>query len=101
MKRLQSLGFVLLALPLLAYPFVMLANVMSLAGEKTAVDNSLLWWAMHGFVLLTSSYPISYVCGFISARKSNFKSFKGIIYPLAHMSLIVLFFYLWSFFQNN
>ncbi len=88
--------FVALGIPLLAYPFVLLANLMSLAGHRTGDEAFWKQFIVYGFLLLTTTYPISYLYGFISARKTKFEGYYYLLYPLIHLLLILLFFHLWS-----
>ena len=66
--RVAAIGLLILcALPLLIYPFLLLANVMSFAG--TATGNELLsqWLISRAFLLGSTIYPIVYlVCAIIS-----------------------------------
>jgi hypothetical protein len=70
MKGLLVIG----ALPLLIYPFVALASVMSLAGHTDGKEPGLLMAVARGFQITSLLYPVVYVgalVGAVSLRKTK------------------------------
>lgn len=64
--HLTILGLILLAIPALLWPFIMMANIMSLAALAQAnYEPSPSNILMGGFLLLTSTYPLFYLAGAI------------------------------------
>jgi hypothetical protein len=55
------------ALPLPVYPFVLLADVMSLAGERSGKDPLLLTVVSRSFQLGSMAYPLVYVPCLVAA----------------------------------
>ena len=84
---------ILLSLPLIAYPFVLLANVMSLAGEKTANTPFIETLTFYGFLTLTTLYPLSVIISWVFIKRNNFAI---TLIPLLHLLLCVVLFYLCS-----
>lgn len=59
-----NIGFILFVLggiPLLIYPFVLLANIMSLAAEGAANEKFLIQFVMKTFMFISASYPFTYI----------------------------------------
>ena len=93
MKNKKTLIYILLGLPLIIYPFILLANVMSAAGfpSKTSEFKLLV---VNGFLWTSSFYPISYILSllpFIRRRK------YGFLLPLIHIIIVIVFFILWTY----
>ncbi|MDY0168588.1 MAG: hypothetical protein RBS80_18715 [Thermoguttaceae bacterium] len=59
------------ALPLLIYPFVLLASVMSLAGHRSGNEPALLVLVIKSFLLGSIAYPLVYlVCLALAVAKA-------------------------------
>ncbi|CAM4518520.1 hypothetical protein PATY110618_28310 [Paenibacillus typhae] len=98
--------FVLGALPLFIYPFVLLANIMSLAGSWSGQEESILIAIVLLFIILTSSYPITYIICLVLYLIKKFKNkakngavlvTKLPLLPLIHLVLAILVGCLWWF----
>jgi hypothetical protein len=67
MKTLATILNILGALPLLLYPFVVLANLMSLAGHRNGTESKLLITVVYAFLFGSLAYPLVYlVCRALS-----------------------------------
>jgi hypothetical protein len=89
----KKISYILLALPLLIYPFILLANVMSTAGfpGKTTVVKLVV---VKGFLWLSTLYPISYIIALLPwVRGKKY----GVLLPLVHLLLTILFFIAWMY----
>ena len=100
---LPKLIIVIEGLPLLIYPFVLLANLMHLASFGN-VDLPPLMRVVFIilFVLLSSAYPVSYVLSllFVFRRESRFKLWVSLV-PGVHILLTVLLFYFNLFLEQK
>ena len=93
-KRIISiLLFILSGIPLCIYPFVMIANLMQLAGEWAGNESVSSIIVMCLFILATSLYPATYFLSIFLYRESDKKLFPATI-PLLHMFIIVVLFYI-------
>jgi hypothetical protein len=96
MKKLfEILALVLLGLPLIIYPFVLLANAMSMFGHRspnTPISEMIFPFL---FMISTTLYPGSYILGWIFyIRKKNAKFIQ---LPFLHLVFCLLLFVLWNF----
>lgn len=83
--------FVVGGLPLIVYPFVLIANAMSLAGFMEGNINYVLFTCALLFVVATSTYPLTYIACLVAFfRKGNRKILTALI-PLLHILVAVLF----------
>jgi len=83
----------ILSLPLLAYPFVLLANVMSLAGEKVKGTPFIVTLIFYGFLFFSTLYPLSVIVSWAFIKRNDFRI---TLIPLLHLLVCGLLFYLWS-----
>lgn len=71
MRRVARHYWILLivsALPLLIYPFVLLANIMSLAAPRSSTPVPMMQWVMaNAFLWSSTLYPIVYLACLIAA----------------------------------
>ncbi len=97
-KPLVYLLFVLEGLPLLIYPFVLLANLMALAAHRTGNESVFLITIVFLFISMSSAYPLSYLYAINHYRISrNTHVNKWILFiPLFHIIIVVLLGFLWS-----
>src|SRR6187402_1128078 len=85
-------------LPLIAYPFVLFANLMSLIAERPKEPLPLsTTLPFYGFLLGTIAYPVVYfVCGAIGWNKASWGSAKATVFwaiaPLLYLLLLVALF---------
>ena len=89
----ERLILVLEGLPLIIYPFVLLANVMQLASLGSGNLNAISIAFMILFLVLSTAYPITYfLCfWFVFKRESKFKLWISLI-PGFHILLTILLF---------
>ena len=83
----------LLLIPLAVYPFVLLANVMSFAGEKVEGTPFIATVTFYGFLIFSTLYPVSVIVSWKYIKRNNFAI---TLIPLLHLVVCVLLFYLWS-----
>ena len=82
-------------LPLLIYPFILMANIMSIAGHRSTPPPPILQQlAAHAFLWGSTLYPIVYL-GFASAaiaasrRGKSDKAVNMSLLPLVYLILVV------------
>ncbi|SMG16956.1 hypothetical protein SAMN03080602_00932 [Arenibacter troitsensis] len=83
----------MLGLPLLIYPFVLLANIMSAVAEPSNTSD-FKKIIVQGFLLTSSLYPVSY---FLSLLPFIRKRKYGFVISLIHLFLILVLFTLWNY----
>lgn len=91
---------ILAGLPLLVYPFLLLANVMSLAGERTPGDGK-AWLASRLFLWSSTAYPLVFMACFALAwaaqgRGDGKRALALSVLPLAYLLLVALLFINWQ-----
>ena len=80
----------------MVYPFVIMANAMSLAGFEFINGNPILKICILLFVLASSTYPLTYItCLIFYSRRGIRKNMIPII-PLLHIFVVVLLGYIWG-----
>jgi len=89
------------ALPLLIYPFVLLANMMALAGHRSGHEPVILLLIAFAFVLGTTAYPVVYILCVVAAVAcvKKARGAPAVAYsaaPLAYLALMVGLAALWS-----
>ncbi|RXT03945.1 hypothetical protein [Ammoniphilus sp. CFH 90114] len=99
MKRnlVSNLLFLLGAIPLLFTPFILMANIMSIAGERTGEEGALLLFVVYSFIVVSSTYFLTYLGCLIYrfTRKGKEKPMLLAVIPLVHLGLAVILFNLW------
>ena len=100
MKTFSIIALVLGGLPLLAYPFVLLADVMSLAATQTGKDSSTLMMVARAFQWTSLAYPVVYLpCVAIACillKKACEKAALGFsLAPLGYLVVVVALFFAW------
>jgi hypothetical protein len=89
------------AVPLLVYPFILIANIMSFAGTQGSAPVSASQWIMSkAFLWSATLYPVVYIGCLISAivysrSGDGAMAFKLAAAPLAHGGLCVLLLFGW------
>lgn len=103
MKKLKRTLCVLLlvmeGIPLLLYPLVLIADIMTFAGEGTWKENILLSVIVITFLAVSSSYPLTYVLSVIyyfKKHKRNCGNMWVPVAPLIHLGIFALLYYFWS-----
>lgn len=79
------------ALPLLLYPFVLLANVMSLAGPRTGAEPLGQTLVSFAFLGATTAYPLAYLLFLVLSvvRLKQGRLQPALIWSLAPMGYLV------------
>jgi hypothetical protein len=93
MRAATITALVLGGLPLVAYPFVLVASVMGLAGHRTGNE---VWWEValaNTFYLGTIAYPVVYGAGLVVAlvmrkRERARAAFVAGVAPIAFLVLL-------------
>jgi len=88
-KIITIVGFI----PLVIYPFVLLANVMSFAGERSANTTMFNTIISYIFIILSTLYPISIL---ISWKFNPSNKLIIALLPLFHLIMCGIQFYIWS-----
>lgn len=90
--------------PLLIYPFILLANVMSLAGTKSSTPVPLMQTLIaNAFLWSSTLYPLVYIgCGIAAivcaSGGHSAAAFKLSVVPLLYVVLCVLLMFAWMSF---
>lgn len=87
--------FIIGAVPLVIYPVIMIANVMSLAGEPSGNETGLLIVVSRLALTVSSAYPLTYVLCFVIARNSSKRILLSLV-PIIHLVAAVLLFLCWQ-----
>lgn len=100
MRILAIILLVLSAIPLIVYPAVLLAGVMSIAGETTGNPSVALVVASKLSVIGSLLYPgvfFGAVVGFVALEKMKKHKVQVFVsgIPLFYLGVVVLLFYLW------
>lgn len=91
-----SWHFIVTALPLLIYPFVFIASIMSLAGGLTGEESFLLIVSAQLFLWTSLCYPLVYGVAMLGAIITDNKARKRWIYlPYWYLMSCIMFFILW------
>lgn len=91
-KTKKTLGHVLLTfgkLPFLIYPFVLLANVMQIAGWEYNEVSVITKICTYVFLFFSSSYPLTYIICYWFFNKSKEKIMIPLM-PFVHIFITVL-----------
>ncbi len=89
-------------IPLIVYPFVLLANVMSLAGHQSAEPcPPALLVASQGFLWSSTLYPVVYVVCARTALAMSRKMKTGLalllaLLPIVYLGIVAAFFAAWA-----
>jgi hypothetical protein len=98
MKRFWSLLFLIIgAVPLLVYPFVIIANIMQLAAGPSGEENILLIVIVKLFIVCTSTYLLTYLICLVSYIRKKSRRLLFSLIPLIHLAIAWLLFILWEF----
>lgn len=97
MKKSFILAFIGSGLPLIAYPFVAMASLMSLAAEAPSSAETLLLIISSAFLWGSLLYPLIYILSVITffIVKSEKKKKLCAFIPYAHLGLVFLLFLSW------
>ena len=100
MKIVSIIALALGGVPLLIYPFVLLADVMSLAAPKSGKHSTLLTVVSRAFLWTSLAYPIVYMLCVSQTRlmlkKMQEEAALGFsVVPLGYLVLVVVLFFAW------
>jgi len=100
MKTASIIALVIGALPLVAYPFVLLADVMSLAAQQSGKDPALLTIFSRAFQWTSLAYPVVYVpCAVVALvmlKKMHEKAALGFsLAPMVYVGIVIVLFFAW------
>jgi hypothetical protein len=87
-KIISNVLFVIGGIPLCVYPFVLIANLMSLAGYRAGNVNILSVVVVYLFIFVTSTYPLTYLMCIFRYFKRGKKIFLSVI-PLIHIVIAI------------
>lgn len=83
--------FVISIIPLLFYPIILLANIMSLAGYRTGNEPFLAIFLTYFFLFFSSLYPLTFLYSLLMIKKKNLIiSFL----PIFHVVIIFILYFL-------
>ncbi len=95
-KSLNTIIIVLGGIPLLLYPFVIIADLMTIAGVWSGDESIFLIIIVYLFLFLTSSYLITYIiCLLYYLRRKNGKLVITSL-PLIQIMFVILVGFIWS-----
>lgn len=99
-KTMNTVGFIVGGILLLVYPFVLMANIMQLAGVSNN-ESVFLKIIANLFIFLSSTYLITYIVSLvvyiIKRNKNNLIS----LIPLAQVVVSVILFFIWMVIDNS
>jgi hypothetical protein len=87
-KILRIISFI----PLVVYPFILLANVMSLAAYKSGKESIFLLIVSNAFLILSTLYPVTLAYSVLSKSKNED---LRILLPIIHIVVCLFFMALW------
>lgn len=99
-KLISTIFFVIGGIPLCIYPFVIVANLMSIAGVWPAQVSILLIIVFCLFLLASSAYPITYIICILRFKKGDKNTLLSII-PLFHILATIGLGLLWSLLETK
>ena len=88
LKILKVLSFI----PLVIYPFIVLANLMSFLGHRSGHEPIFLIISCYSFLIFSSLYPLSL---FYSLNYNKNKRIEIAMIPIFHLIISVFLGYLW------
>lgn len=88
------------ALPLAIYPFVLLANIMGFAGQRSGNESLVLILISYAFYIATTAYPLVYLfcvgLAIVAARKKSNAALGFAFAPIGYLLLLVGLVAIWS-----
>jgi len=84
-------------IPLPIYPFILLANVMALGGNRSDDTPLHLLVVCYGFFIFSTLYPLTWLISIIFIKQKNIKI---AMLPLIHALICLILFFLWMYFDN-
>lgn len=84
---------IITAIPLVFYPMVLMANVMSLAGHKSGKESTILKVTSYSFLISTTLYPLTFLYSLYYNTHNSY--FIGIL-PIIHIVICIILMKLWA-----
>ena len=95
-NALSVIFLVIGGLALLPYLFVMIANIMQIAGVRSGDESALLLFVVYAFVIVSSLYAITYiVCLILAIVKWKQGSLLISTIPMFHIVLVFALLAVW------
>jgi hypothetical protein len=96
---------VLGALPLVVYPFVLLANIMGIAAPRSGNESLVLVLISYAFYIATTVYPLVYLfcvaSAIVAARRQSRTALGFAFAPIGYLLLLVGLGVIWSFAEKG
>lgn len=92
----NTIFIVLGGIPLLIYPVVILADIMTLAAESSGDESWYFKLIVRLFLILNSSYLLTYICCFIYFLTNKSGRLWITSLPLIQVIIVIFVGYIWS-----
>ena len=79
-------------IPLIIYPIILLANLMSLVGHRSRDESVILILSSYAFLIFSTLYPLTLLYSLIYNREK--KIFIAFL-PIFHLTLSVILCFVW------
>ena len=94
-------GLILSALPMLVYPFVLMANLMSVVAEPDPTRTGLEEFGATSFIVLSTAYPVAWLGSLIGSVVLMMKHRAKIAAwtafgPMFYLALVGAAFWVWT-----
>ncbi len=93
----QKILYIVSFFPLPIYPLILLANMMSLGGQKSENDPLGLTIAVYSFLIFSALYPITFIYSLKNRKKNNLFITS---LPLFHIIISVILCAIWANIEN-
>lgn len=105
-RPLEVALLIVAGLPLLAYPGVLFANLMSLAGYRSGNESLISYVIPISYLAASTLYPGVYIISigryiFCLLKKNNVGARKAVYLPYKMLGLIIVLFLLWLLFSEE
>ncbi|GEM_PF-2081319 len=77
---------------LLIYPFVLMANIMTLGGNRSDDTPFIILVVSYGFIVFSTLYPVTW---YIGVKKNKRKKLSIAVLPFIHILICGTLFLLW------
>ena len=92
-KLIHIILFIISVIPFGIYPFILLANVMSLAGHRTGNELFLDLLLPYSFLIFSTLYPLTFLYSWINRKRKNLIIS---LLPIFHVVISIILFFLWE-----
>jgi hypothetical protein len=79
-------------IPLILYPLIFLANLMSLIGNRSGKESIYLLISTYAFLIFSTLYPLTLI---YSLKYNKNKTYLIAVLPLIHIAISAILFLLW------